>query len=413
MSKKDISIVLITSGQPSLNPRLVKEADALTNYGYTVSVIYQYWNDWGTALDKELLSQKKWKAICVGGNPATNRFQYLIERILHRSAKKTVNLFGVKNGLTEMALGRCTHSLLKEAKSIPASLYIAHNLGALPAAVLAAEKYNAKCGFDAEDFHRQETTDDQKSDAFKIAKFIEDKYLSKVDYLTASSPLIAEKYKEIYPNIDPKVIYNVFSRSFIPDIHSKSKKLELFWFSQTIGKGRGIEDAIKAIGLLRKEHIYLKLLGKIDDYHRQYFLKLARISGLEERQITFIAPVSAEDIFKLASSCDIGLALEQNTPYNRDICLTNKIFSYLTAGIATIASETSAQKKFISDHPTVGKSFIIGDINGFSKIINEYDLNRELLYSTRKNAVKLATEQYNWEKEQEKFIQIIEKTLTS
>lgn len=60
-------IVLVTSGQPSLNPRLVKEADALVEAGYEVTVIYQYWNEWGTDLDKVLLPQKKWKTIRVGG----------------------------------------------------------------------------------------------------------------------------------------------------------------------------------------------------------------------------------------------------------------------------------------------------------------------------------------------------------
>ncbi len=411
MNKKEISIVLITSGQPSLNPRLVKEADSLANAGYKVSVIYQYWNDWGTVLDEELFPYKKWKAICVGGNPTTDNFNFLKNKVVHHIAKKIIELFGIKNGIAEMALGRSTNQLIKKAKSIPASLYIAHNLGALPAAVKAAKKYHAKCGFDAEDFHRQETSDNPKSVTFRLAKFIEDKYLLKLDYFTASSQLIAKRYKEIYTALKPEVIYNVFPKNLIQNISSKNDSLQLFWFSQTIGKGRGIEDAIKAIGVLQKKHICLQLLGKIDDSHQHYFLNLALNAGLEKHQITFISPVSSERIFEIAHTCDIGLALEQNLPHNRDICLTNKIFSYLTAGIAIIASETTSQRKFILDHPTIGKSFPIGDVDRLSKIINEYDVDRALLYSTKESARTLAIEKYNWEKEQEKFIQIIEKNL--
>ena len=56
-------VVLITSGQPSLNPRLVKEADILANSGFDVTVLYAYWNNWGTTYDNDLLSNKKWNAI--------------------------------------------------------------------------------------------------------------------------------------------------------------------------------------------------------------------------------------------------------------------------------------------------------------------------------------------------------------
>jgi len=48
---------------------LVKEADALTNAGYQVTVLYAYWNDWGTLYDEELLAGKNWKAIRASGAP--------------------------------------------------------------------------------------------------------------------------------------------------------------------------------------------------------------------------------------------------------------------------------------------------------------------------------------------------------
>ena len=50
-----MKIVLISPGQPSLNPRLVKEADTLAANGYDVTVLYSYWNDWGAKFDKTLL----------------------------------------------------------------------------------------------------------------------------------------------------------------------------------------------------------------------------------------------------------------------------------------------------------------------------------------------------------------------
>ncbi len=49
--------------------------------------------------------------------------------------------------------------LKKSACDIKADLYIAHNLGALTAAAMAAQKNNARYSFDAEDFHRAQEED--------------------------------------------------------------------------------------------------------------------------------------------------------------------------------------------------------------------------------------------------------------
>ncbi|RYE22812.1 MAG: hypothetical protein EOP42_23960, partial [Sphingobacteriaceae bacterium] len=128
-------ITLITSGQPSLNPRLVKEADTLVSAGFNVTVIYQYWNNWGTELDKQLLPAKKWKAVRIGGSPQNNKTVYWLSRLQHTVAKVLVRRFGFRFYLAEKAIGRCTFLLLKKALQHPADLYIAHNLAALPVAV--------------------------------------------------------------------------------------------------------------------------------------------------------------------------------------------------------------------------------------------------------------------------------------
>ena len=88
-------IVLITSGQPSTNPRLVKEADSLVEEGYDVLVIYQYWNAWATKADKELLKEKKWKYLEAGGNPE-RKFIFLVTKILHKVFRVLYEVLGIK-----------------------------------------------------------------------------------------------------------------------------------------------------------------------------------------------------------------------------------------------------------------------------------------------------------------------------
>ena len=405
--------MLITSGQPSLNPRLVKEADILCSSGFDVTVLYQYWNEWGSVMDEPLLSGRSWKAIRVGGHPRTGRFKYWQSRIVHRIAQFLVHKLQLNDGLAELALSRSSRDLQRKAKRIKASLYIAHNLGALPAAVFAAETNKAKCAFDAEDFHRQEISDDCNSMAYRLSKFIEDKYLTKVNYCTAASPLIAQAYQTLYSSLGIKVINNVFPSSSLQQVTSASPhgQLDLFWFSQTIGKGRGLEDAIAALGMLKKNHINLVLLGSIDDHTKSYFLSLATNLGIDHKQLTFLSPVSPDQVFEIANKCDLGLALEQDRPHNRNICLTNKIFTYLTAGLAVIATETLAQKGFIDQHPDIGRSFPIGDVEKLALIIRDYDQDRAALYQTRLRSLQLAKEHFNWETEGKKFISIVKETV--
>lgn len=401
-------IVLISSGQPALNPRLVKEADALADAGFAVTVIYQYWNAWGAAFDKQLLPIKKWKTIRVGGSLDNQKLVYLFSRILHKLANLIYKQIGNIGLLPETAICRTSALLIKEAKKIKADLYIGHNLGALAATVIAAKYHSKPCGFDAEDFHRQETTDNPTSHHYKIVKYLEDKYLPKLNYLTAASPLIAAEYKKLYPNLNPVVINNVFSTKLMaePPIKTQKETLKLFWFSQTIGKNRGLEDVLQALALLKNPHITLHLLGNANNDIKEYLQSYA-----QNTNIHFYDPIPPDDIFTFASQLDIGLALELYTPYNRNICLTNKIFTYLTSGLALIASETKAQKEFIVAYPAIGQSYPIGNIERLAEIIHAYDHDKDALEKAKIDATYLAKHILNWETESKKLIALINKII--
>lgn len=403
-------IVLITSGQPSTNPRLVKEADVLVSAGYQVTVVYQYWNAWATEKDQILLTKKKWKAIRVGGSPTQNKLIYFFTRILYKVSKLIFQKFGPENGKAEWYLLRTYRLMYLKVLQLEADLLIGHNLGALAICVKAAKKKEIKCGFDGEDFHRQEVTDNKNAKEYKLAKYIEDKYLPKVDYLTVASPLIASEYKKLYPFLNPNVINNVFPLKNIPTLGSQSANLDsplkLFWFSQTIGKGRGLEDVIAALQQLNNNDFQLHLLGNISLEVKLYFEALA-----DDVKIYFYEPIAPDDLFEFAAKFDIGLALEPAFCLNNDLALSNKLFSYAVSGLAVIASETSAQKQFMETYPNIGKTYKIGDSDALATILTYYAKNRNDLYAAKKASFDLAKNELNWELESKKFIAIINSVL--
>jgi glycosyltransferase involved in cell wall biosynthesis len=402
------SVLLISSGQPSLNPRLVKEADALSGAGYEVTVLYAYWNAWGTQHDKELLAGKKWKAICAGGDPKRKRLPWFLSRLIRRTARFLLRKTNSYARFADLAIARSSYFLIVEARKHYADLYIGHNLGALPATVKTAKLHKKPCGFDAEDFHRQEVTDDVYSCEFNISKYLEDKYLPQVDYITASSPLIAENYSLLYHRNIASIL-NVFPKVTLNVADNKNGPLKLFWFSQTIGPNRGLELVVEAMSLT-SANIELHLLGKVNDAYKKNLFSLSKSIENTNSHIFFHEPMKGDEIFQFASQFDIGLAAETTVCLNREISLTNKLFTYIQSGLAIAASDTVAQNAFMHQYPLTGK--VYRNAKELASILTEYHKNRELLFQTKNQSFQIGQTQLNWENESRTFLKVIKNILT-
>ncbi|MGZ6438405.1 MAG: hypothetical protein ACXVDP_16810, partial [Bacteroidia bacterium] len=203
---------------------------------------------------------------------------------------------------TDWAIARSSYFLFREAKKHKADIYIGHNLGALAATVKVAKYHKSFCGFDAEDFHRHEMTNDITDYSYKIARQLENKYFGSLNYLTTSSPQTTDAYHRLYPKLQPATILNVFT----PSAGIKPKKvnhdaLKLFWFSQTIGPKRGIEDIADALSILRNEPFELHLLGQVNETYKQFI-----IDKIPPGKVYFHPPIPAGDIINFASQFDIG-----------------------------------------------------------------------------------------------------------
>ena len=151
-------ILIVTTGQPAANPRVVKEYNAFVQQGYHVKVLYTYSALWSYKIDLKKFTSGKLKKqdfVLVGGNPHTGRFHYVFSRICFKFFSKIAPILSIRF-IKEMSMARSTFYLWIVTKRHNADVYIAHYLGALPAASRAAKKNNALLIFDAEDYHRGE-----------------------------------------------------------------------------------------------------------------------------------------------------------------------------------------------------------------------------------------------------------------
>ena len=394
---------MVTQTQLSLNPRLVKEADTLAEAGYDVTVLYAYWNAWGAKFDKIFLAEKKWQAILIGGDPEQKPVLYFFSRLLHNFAL-IVNRKSKGKLLADIAIVRSAYFLKRAAKKYKADLYIGHNLGALPAIAKAAKSNQKPYGFDAEDFHRNEISDDINDAGVRIRARLEEKYFPFLNYLSVSSPLIALAYTRLFPELNPEVVLNLFpadNRISQPQ-NNNNAPLKLLWFSQTIGRGRGLEEVMEALEAFDEWTFELHLLGYIDPSFKIY----------KKTGVYFHDPIPSAELINFASQFDIGLAVETGIPFNRNICLTNKIFTYIQAGLCVIASDTEAQISLLAHYPQIGKICKKRTPQALADVLLYYHQHRDELFKARLAAFEIAGAELNWGNESKKILDIVEHTLS-
>ena len=405
-------ICLISPGHVASNPRLVKEANALDDAGYRVRVVAGDYMAEIKSLDQTIFAAVSWSWVTVG---LGTKFIYSLRKIRQKLAQIIAAIGWMPNlSIAMWAHHPLSKKLGRVAATEAADLYIAHCLAALPAAAWAAERHNAKLGFDAEDFHIGELANiPENQTEIRIRDYIEKTLLPRCCHLTAASPKIAEAYHQRY-GIKMQPILNVFSlaessNNFVKPISKPDTEPSLYWFSQTIGAGRGIEAIVRAIAQMQtKAKLYLRGIPAVG-YQKQ-LQTLARELKVSE-QVHFLPSASPGEMVKLAAEHDLGLSFELTQPFNRAICLTNKIFTYLLAGLPVLMSRTPAQEDLAQ---RLGEAAVLIDINNPDDIANTLDCwlsQPHKLASARVCAWKLAQEVYNWDVEKKSFLAVVERAL--
>lgn len=375
---------------------MVKEAKALFEAKFSVSIIFLQHISYLEKFDKEIIddlpginfsainyNRLYWKGKILNAKRLFRRFY---SKIFHSSCYKE-NIFFPE--------------FKKLIKDNYADLYIGHTLSALPIAAWAAKHKNSKFSFDAEDYHRQETNDKTKND---LAKSIEEKYLNEVEYISTASVFISAAYGNHFPN--KKIItINNFFESQECNQHQKSaanQPLKIVWFSQTIGLNRGLQNFLNKLVLLEYNQYELHLRGSHDESIKTELLKF--IPQNWQNKIYFYPQCSSDELRSWLKKFDVGLALEPGFSINNNIAISNKIFQYLSARLAIIATPTIGQMWVNQQAPNVG--FMLSPDSDLS-LLKNWATNRDNLDETKEAALYAAKAKFNWQYEKKKLIETI------
>jgi len=403
MSNK--SILFLSTANLTTNPRLYKELLTLEGEGYKVFLIGFDLGNWSCQLENRFLKRVSAESIYIS---ALRRpiFPWLLSTIVQKICIFIYPIFRYNKLVNAFASNKRTLLLVLYLYKLNREfdLIISHNLGTLYPAYIHSKRKNIPFAFDIEDYHPGEKIDKDINNEQSRRKLLLQELLPEASYISYASPLIGKHVFNLLPDrtYHHILINNCFLQYEFDPPKSASQKIKFVWFSQYIDIGRGLEMIIPILNDFANQ-IELHLIGETRKDFYNSFIR-------DHDYIYCYAPMLQDELHRKLSEFDVGLALESpEQDFNRDICLTNKIFAYAQAGLFILATDTQGQTEFISRHSSFGKLFNQDSITDTIKCLID---NIGTIQTTK---MKRYTEakSLSWENEKGKLIGIVNEVINA
>ncbi|MDD2707655.1 MAG: glycosyltransferase [Verrucomicrobiae bacterium] len=404
-------ILLITGSHVVSCPRLVKNADALHRAGYEVLALGTQTVPAASRMDAALAGRRPWRIHFLN---LEKRGLWL--RAYWKAGRLLAGQLIRGGGASAVDFCRATAPwykwILRELAEFKPDLVLAHTLAGLVPAHLAFQRMGIPFGFDMEDFHAGEREGGLLDPRNRLADDVLRGCLLSARFVFCAAPLIASEAAKTYGLTEPPVLLNGFPLASFPWREERlpaKPGLSLAWFSQTIGMDRGLQDVLVAAALLKGDFT-IHLRGSCGEEVRREIETLARLGGFADR--CHIHPwCPPDELPAWLARHDVGLALEPRTSVNRDLCISNKILLYPLAGLAVAATRTRGQEWVMQQAPEMGFLYEPGDVAGLTAGLQRWLDDPAALAGAKTAARRAAEERFCWEKEEPRFLKLMETTL--
>ena len=396
------NFLFISPANLTTNPRLAKELKFAVKQGHIVDFVGFKLGGWSDEVERETISgiHANFHYLSALRKPFFKWFfASLIEKlsqIIYPFFKNSLKICAYAHSKRSFLL----HNYLKKNKN-KYDLIIAHVLPTIYPAYKFAKKTKTPFIFDVEDYHPGEHIDKDAENEKKRREFLMSELLPKAHYVTYASPLIREYTLKLLKNYSEKthlVINNCFSQNEFQFKENNTEKIKFVWFSQNIAHGRGLELILPEIEKF-KDKIEVTLIGNLyRDFYNSFLKKYGDF-------VKIVPPMPQKQLNLKLSEFDVGLAIELKTAdFNRDICLTNKIWAYFQAGLYIFATDTKAQQLFLQEHPEHG----IVALNHLNDVERKLVMIIQKIDKIRGDKQKRFEEakKFSWEVERQKLLKI-------
>lgn len=296
--------------------------------------------------------------------------------------------------------------MTRAARAVPADVYHAHDLTTLAAAVSAAAAAGARVVYDAHELYT-ELSGLGDGERKRWAR-LERELITRADAVIVPSPSRGEVLVERYGIAQPDVVMNCPPRGDVPDPAAsplgavrRGGEILLVYAGGYIA-GRGLENLIEAVGMLRVMRLVMIGWGPLEADLRA----LAARRGFADR-VTFLDAVDPDDVVAVAAGADIGLAPYLPVGLNNVLAAPNKLFEYLHAGLAVAASDLPDIRRIVAEHE-VGELFDASDPSSIASAVRRLTAFPERLRMMRARAV-VAAERFTWEAQARSLLDVYER----
>lgn len=391
-------ITVVTSGQLSTSPRMLKAADALAAEGYEVRVVSTRFMDWATEADAAVRATRDWDWDVVDYRPG--RPLYWKSGLRHRAARALAGRLGPERlpyAWVARAGSRVYDELVETIAAAPADLVYGGTTGGIAPVAAAARRLGVPYALDLEDLHSAERPADEPEGELSnaLAGQVERRILAGAAFRTAGSAAIAGAYRQRH-GLDFLPVSNTFPLPEDPHISpSRAGELWLVWFSQTIGPGRGLEQAVRALGeagLAGGIH----LIGRPAAGYAETLTALA--AAVAPRiEVTECPPMPPDAVLDACRGFDVGLGLEPGFSPANALALSNKVLTYPLAGLAVALTATPGQAEFAGDLGEGALTVAPGDVAALAAGLARWAADPALLARAKARAFEAAKRRWHWE----------------
>ena len=403
-------ICIVTGSHLCRNPRVVKEAHALTEAGYAVTVLGPVFDNDLRTEDQTLLDSAAWT------HQASVDLRSTLEGMSARLRRKLGTQWTQWGRESPHALGYGVKQSLRRARHVNADLYIGHEeVGTWVAWQL--QKEGVLVGADFEDWHTRDLLpEDRTGRPTNLLGQVERDLLHHAVHVTTTSEALAQAMAGAYDAPLPDVVYNAFPWSDRESIDDTSRdrdgsgRVSLHWVSQTIGPGRGLEILCQALSEIDVP-MQVHLRGQCRPDYRSTLDNIFPTGNGHTMYIHDL--VSPDDLLNHIAAHDIGLALEQYEPDSRNLTVTNKILHYLLGGLAVVATDTAGQQEVAEAAGSAVRLCPPNDPERLARHIRAFIDTEDSLTRAQQDALQVARRTFCWEQQIPTLIESVEQAFSS
>jgi glycosyltransferase involved in cell wall biosynthesis len=381
-----IKLCMHVRGVVRLDTRVMREATALRDAGFAVTIL-DLEDDLTRPAEEDLgrihvkhIMKPNWLL------PARSRVGHLI-----KSTQKLV--------YTTIQLIR-----------MPADIYHAHDDNALAACYIAARWHHKLLIFDAHEFPLNSLSDIRWSWLRGLLINLFTRMIRNcARIITVSSP-IAREICHLYQIPQVSLIRNLPVYQAIPKSDRLRQHLGLnpgvkvALYQGNIDSERGLDKLVHTAKFLDRDMVIV-MMGKGVGVTPSQLNSLIMSEGVSDR-VKILPPVPYTELLHWTASADIGLnVLPPNYSLSIQMCLPNKFFEYLMAGLPVLSSQLPAVAEVINTYDVgqIVSSLAPAEI---AAAINAMLEDQAALERMHRNALEVAQYDLSWEKESQELIRL-------